>query len=372
MRQLASGALLLMILVATACGPQNRYTIEVTAQGTTDTLVVLNNWYVSSDTLPLIDGRCTFKGTIDTFPKLISLSFPYPTQKYTRLVLEPGKITVDYADNLGFRIGGSSNNRILQELFDTLKPYQDESQRVWREWNQAYNRDPRNKAECESIWEVRERVNQVQLARTRELILANPNYAGLVITLPIARTEPPEYLGQYVDHFRIFADDDRYQSLAKEYEIAERTVSGKPVPGFTFPDTAGNPVSLKDFRGKWVLLDFWYVDCHWCRKLTPHLIEIYRDWQSTRNFEIISISVDPPKDFNRWKEAIRNDGAAWTQVNDSTKTYPSEYGITGYPTMILVDPDGNGVSKIVGYQEEGGLRRLLGEFVKNSPLLNHQ
>jgi thioredoxin-related protein len=51
-------------------------------------------------------------------------------------------------------------------------------------------------------------------------------------------------------------------------------------------------------------------------------------------------------------------------VNDSSKTYPDHYGITGYPTMILVDPNGNGVKKIVGYQEEGGLRRLLGGYVK--------
>ena len=122
-------------------------------------------------------------------------------------------------------------------------------------------------------------------------------------------------------------------------------------------------VSLSDFRGNWVLLDFWYVDCPWCRKLTPHLINIYNEWKDSRNFEIVSISVDKPKDHGRWIEAIENDGASWTQVNDSTKTYPLEYGITGYPTLILIDPDGNGVKKIIGYQEEGGLKRLLNEYI---------
>ena len=122
-------------------------------------------------------------------------------------------------------------------------------------------------------------------------------------------------------------------------------------------------VALSDFRGKWVLLDFWYVDCHWCRKLTPHLINIYDEWKEEKNFEIISISVDKPKDYDRWLEAIEHDGATWTQVNDSTKTYPLEYGITGYPTMILVDPEGNGVRKIIGYQEEGGLKRILEEYL---------
>ena len=152
--------------------------------------------------------------------------------------------------------------------------------------------------------------------------------------------------------------------LLKEYEIADKTISGKPVPGFSFPDTTGKMVSLSDFKGKWVLLDFWYVDCPWCRKLTPHMIDIYKDWKVSKNFEIISISVDKPKDYKRWKEAIVEDKSPWTQVNDSTKTYPDVYGITGYPTLILIDPNGNGVKRIIGYQEESGLRRLLGEYIK--------
>ena len=97
--------------------------------------------------------------------------------------------------------------------------------------------------------------------------------------------------------------------------------------------------------------------------MTPHLITIYEDWKDKKNFEIVSISVDKPKDYERWKQAIIDDGATWTQVLDSTKTYPLEYGVTGYPTMFLIDPDGKGIIKIVGYQEEGGLRRLLGGYI---------
>jgi len=351
-------------IILVSCAPKNQYTITVNAVGGPDSLMVHNNWYTSSDTLPLINGTCTFKGTIDTFPKLVSIGYPLPAQANTRLILEPGKITVDYTKEGGFRIGGTENNIILQKLFDELKPYQEEVTKTWREWNKAYAKEPRSKEECEAAWVVQEEAKRKNLDKTRELIKANPNYAGLVITLPIARTEPPEYLKTYVDVFKSFGMDERYKSIVREYEIAERTVSGKPAPAFTFPDTTGKMVSLSDFTGKWVLLDFWYVDCPWCRKLTPHMINVYKDWNKTKNFEIISISVDKPKDYDRWKEAIRHDGALWTQVLDSTKTYPLEYGITGYPTLILVDPNGNGVKKIVGYQEENGLRRLLTEYIK--------
>ena len=362
MKKLLTGVLI--ILLAASCGQKNQYTIEVSAVGGPDSLIVFNNWYTSSDTLKLINSKCTFAGIVDTFPKLVSVGVAKTGQVSARLILEPGNITVSYTKEDGYKVGGTENNIILQKLLDEMKPLQDESVKVWREWNQAYAKVPRNKEECEEIWLRREAINQRSLDKTHELIKANPNYAGLVIALPVVRTDPPEVLKSYVDQFKSFTNDDRYKSIVKEWEIADRTVAGKPAPGFSFPDTTGKMVSLSDFRGKWVLLDFWYVDCPWCRKLTPHMIEVYKDWKESKNFEIVSISVDKPKDYQRWKDAIVEDKSPWTQVLDSTKTYPDEYGITGYPTLILVDPNGNGVKKIIGYQEEGGLRRLLSEFVK--------
>jgi len=346
-----------------SCVPKNTYIITVDVEGGPDSLIVHNNWYSGSDTALLIDGQCEFTGVIDTFPKLVSLGFPYPSQERTRMILEPGKINIKYTAEDGFKLGGTENNIILQKLFDELKPHELEVKKVWKGWNDAYKKDPRIKEECEEAWLIQENVKREKTEKTRELINANPNYAGLVITLPIARYEPADMLKSYVELFKEYSFDKRYESIREQYEIAAKTTGGAAVPGFTFPDPEGNMVSLKDFRGKWLLMDFWYVDCHWCRKMTPHLITIYEDWKNKKNFEIVSISVDKPKNYERWKQAIIDDGATWTQVLDSTKTYPLEYGVTGYPTMFLIDPDGNGIIKIVGYQEEGGLRRLLGKHI---------
>lgn len=351
--------LLLLLLVLGSCDSGEKYRVAVQVSGESDPSMVLNHWYVSSDTLELKEGLCTFSGKIDTFPTLVSLGFPFPSHVTTRMILEPGNIEVKYSESEGFQLGGTENNRILQELFNQLKPWEKEVNLFWKAWNEAYNRNPRSKEECEQAWVEQEAVKEKKKELTERLIRENPNYAGLVITLPLVRTAAAKELKFYVDHFKQFEGDRLYKTITDQYEIADRTTNGKPVPNFSFPDTTGQMVSLSDFRGKWVLLDFWYVDCPWCRKMTPHLIDIYADWKDTKNFEIISISVDKPKDYERWIQAIKDDGATWTQVNDSTKTYPLEYGITGYPTMILVDPEGNGVQKIVGYQEEGGLRRLL-------------
>ena len=352
-----------LLALLAACTPKNQYRIEVTVTDGPDSLMVHHNWYTSSDTMVLKEGRCTFTGVIDTFPKLVSIGFPYPSYKSTRMILEPGTITVNYSDSAGFRIGGTENNIILQRLFDELKPYQDKVREVWKAWGAAYKKEPRSKQECEAAWIPYAEARDRNIKKTRELIRENPNYAGLVITLPIARYEDAGHLKSYVDEFKEFTGDKRYESIVKQYEIAEQTTDGKPVPGFTYPDPEGKMVSLSDFKGKWVLLDFWYVDCPWCRKLTPHLINIYNDWNKTKDFEIISISVDKPKNYKRWQEAIVHDGSPWTQVLDSTKTYPLKYGITGYPTLILIDPEGNGVKKLIGYREEGALRRILEKYV---------
>lgn len=362
MKKILSYCLILLFLAS--CTPKNTYVIKVNVKGGPDSLMVHNNWYSSSDTALIIDGQCEFTGVIDSFPKLVSLGFPYPSQERTRMILEPGNIIITYSAEGGFVLGGTENNIILQKLFDELEPYNAEVKKAWKAWGEAYKKEPRIKEECEETWIVQEEAKRLRDEKTRELIKNNPNYAGLVITLPIARYENAEMLKSYVDEFKEFSYDKRYTRIKDQYEIAAKTTGGAPVPEFTFPDPDGKMVSLTDFRGKWVLLDFWYVDCGWCRKMTPHLITIYDDWKDNKNFEIVSLSVDKPKNYERWKQAIIDDGTTWTQVLDSTKTYPLKYGITGYPTLILIDPEGNGTIKIIGYQEEGGLRRLLGEYVK--------
>jgi hypothetical protein len=155
------------------------------------------------------DGKCTFTGVIDTFPKLVSLGFPYPAQVNTRMILEPGQITVSYTKEGGFKLGGTTNNLIFQKLLDELKPFQDDVTRTWKEWGKAYAKDPRSKEECESAWIVQEDAKKRSLEKTRELIKNNPNYAGLVIALPIVRNESVEKLKTYVDEFKKFELDQR-------------------------------------------------------------------------------------------------------------------------------------------------------------------
>jgi peroxiredoxin len=134
------------------------------------------------------------------------------------------------------------------------------------------------------------------------------------------------------------------QTLYKLMNADKITAMGKPAPNFTQNDVNGKPVSLSDYKGKYVLVEFWASWCSPCRAESPNLIKQYAAYKD-KGFEILGVSVDSDK--AKWLEAIKKDGLTWTQVSD-LKGWESEarkvYGISGVPANFLVDPQG----KIVG------------------------
>jgi peroxiredoxin len=132
--------------------------------------------------------------------------------------------------------------------------------------------------------------------------------------------------------------------LAAAIRYAERLHPGREAPVFIQPDTAGRVVSLTDFRGKYVLVDFWASWCVPCREESPFLVSAankYRD----KGFTIIGISLDDPHTRAAWLEAIRKDGLDWTQLSDGKaweNTAALLYSIpeSGIPANFLVDPNG--------------------------------
>ena len=142
---------------------------------------------------------------------------------------------------------------------------------------------------------------------------------------------------------------------AKDYKRIELGV-GRELPDFEFTDLAGKKRRFSEFRGKYVVLDFWGLWCPACREEVPYLREAYKRYKD-RNFEIVGMNTDEfaPAEI---KQALDKSEISWTQARLESifDVMNGGFRIESFPSTLLIAPDGKILSLSRTDRDEPDLR----------------
>lgn len=155
--------------------------------------------------------------------------------------------------------------------------------------------------------------------------------------------------------------------------LRSRFTAGTVAYPFILKDEKGRDVALSDFKGKVILLDFWYTGCPACPQIVPHLEKIKARF-FTDKFVVLSVSID--KDIIKWKQSLR--GGLYS-IKKSVHLYTggqgashpliNYYGIRAFPHVLLIDSDGLLGQVPLDPRSDGGkdLQILIEKYLNKTP-----
>ncbi len=323
------------------------------------------------DSAKIMDGSFVFTGDLECPIQQVAVSrMPLgPRVTYSDLAyfyLEPGNsnLVINVNKFNKPQVYGSKVEAEKNRFEAANKALYDEFERLNEQFKQNDNDDIRKQ-----ISEVNAKIRKAQL----EYVKANPK-SYLVPDFMYVGTEAmpfEEYEQICINMSDLAKSSIKGEYMMRDYEARKNNRPGCEAFAFSSKDVqTGKLVDLKQFRGKYVLLDFWATWCVPCRKSNPHVIELYNKYHK-KGLEVVFIA-DDDNNVPKLKEAIKKDGIqkmhhilrglkTISRGNyDRTNDISDKYGVHSIPSKFLIDPEGKIVGKMENEELDAKLKEIYG------------
>lgn len=327
------------------------------------------------DTLLAKDGKFEYslkdnKPARAQFYAIQHLAPNKPEYKPFGMVLVPGEHAVVSGTTDNFTITGSAFYTEYGKAVAPLNAFDRERAAVIAKYRPQLSdekADPaiveKLRAECAQLVSA---ISEKRKAATIDYIKAHPSSdVSVALVTDMGLNSIEEGVKLLTDAARQSSIAPLYKNVLEEIKAYREkkakgmALEGKPAPSFTLNDINGKPLKLESLRGKYVVLDFWGSWCGWCIKGIPEMKKYYDKYKD--KMEILGIDCNDTE--AKWKAAVAKHELAWKHVRNAGQTDVTKlYYIQGYPTKIIVAPDG--VVKKVAVGEDPEFYKYLDSLFK--------
>lgn len=328
--------------------------------------LLLQNGRVVKDSVALKNGAFELKGT-DKAPRQAMLLLDTKGVGYKSLLrsgsadvfefyIDNAKMTLAAKDSVSKAvIKGSALNTDFAAYKKQVSPAEAKVKAVVNEYNSASKEQratPEFQADMDKKYDAAStEVDKIQ----KDFIKANPNTMVSLDLIKSGNEYSMEDVAATEALFNGLSDAVKSSAPGKAYkeEIDKyKTVAiGAVAPDFAQTTPDGKTIKVSDYKGKYLLIDFWASWCGPCRRENPNVVKAYQAYKD-KNFTILGVSLDDEKGKDAWLKAIEKDQLVWDQVSD-LKGWNNEaaklYLVRSIPQNFLLDPDG----KIIAHNLRG-------------------
>lgn len=319
------------------------------------------------DSAKVVDNRYEFKGPHVDVPKMyfIKSADPNCLSPITPVFIENGVIHVRANADffLNREVSGTVNNDLFS-LYNAVTEYGVDSIRRVFVIDRMIHPDKDRETQTKEFDARTDFLNSRNLSVQKNMVETYKDqvFAPFMIYWEMKANLSLDELKAWRQKIDPKLNNHPYTKQLDEYIRLAAFGVGSVMPNFTLKTPDGKDISLNDFKGKYVLVDFWASWCGPCLREMPNVVKLYKECKG-KNFEIFGVSLDNKKDA--WVKAIKANGMKWPQGSD-LKGWGSEparlCNVSAIPFTVLIDPEGEVIAiDLRGEQLHAKVKEVLGK-----------